>query len=209
MNLSISRILPSIHYEQGVKWGIKKSIRHTLTGIPAHQSLHPIVNSGLETNKTQRHATYFRERTKWLNWQMIQPRPLPGLTVHISAGRGRAVNYSWSQKPLIAICEIQHSVIHANYKLSVVAQHWQHAPNIYLNTGCWYSSSVHPLDDTVHAPARRPASLARTHSSHHLPSLSDPHTGSSFWNIQYLVLLSLTRVMWDKRHRRLSEELAG
>ena len=89
MDLSISRILPAIHYEQGVKWGIKKSIRHTLTGIRAHQSLHPIVNSGPETNKTQRHATYFRERTKWLNWQMIQPRPLPGLTVHISAGRGR------------------------------------------------------------------------------------------------------------------------
>lgn len=93
MNLSISRILPAIHYEQGVKWGIKKSIRHTLTGIPAHQSLHPIVNSGAR-DKTQRHATYFRERTKWLNWQMIQPRPLGSLCIFQLAGTGLSTTHS-------------------------------------------------------------------------------------------------------------------
>ena len=177
MNLSISRILPAIHYEQGVKWGIKKSIRHTLTGIPAHQSLHPIVNSGLETNKTQRHATYFRERSKWLNWQMIQPTAR--LWVHISAGRGRCQLLIVTK----AIdCDLWAPTFRDSCKLCAVAQYGNTPLNIYLNTGCWYSSSVHPLYDTVHAPARRPA-LASQGSS--LTPLLPSHSMTDTWKSHF------------------------
>ena len=81
--------------------------------------------------------------------------------------------------------------------------------NIYLNTGCWYSSSVHPLDDTVHAPARRPAlTIQLSHHACHLTQWSTPGRVIFLKLVEYLVLLSLTRLLWDKRYRRLSEEFA-
>ena len=93
---------------------------------PAHQSLHPIVNSGLETNKTQRHATYFRERSKWVNWQMIQQTArLWTHWVHISAGRGRCQLLIVTK----AIdCDLWAPTFRDSCKLCAVAQHGNTPP---------------------------------------------------------------------------------
>ena len=127
---------------------------------------------GLQPNKTQRHATYFRVQTKNDSidkWFMPAPRSrcacwLAGL---LSAPHNtKAID-----------CDLRVPTFRDSCKL--VCRSIGNTPlNIYLNTGGWYSSSVHPLNNTVHTPARRPA--LRDRAPFTTSSLS-PHSLMDTW----------------------------